>query len=211
MRENLINPKEDLQAIRQMMEQSSKFLSLSGLSGIFAGVCALIGATVAWSILPGSGNISYDAYPGSITWPLSKTTITLGMDALLVLLTASLGAFYFSFRKAQKAKVKFWTHSTRRLLGQLLIPLISGGVFTLILIFRNQAELVAPVMLIFYGLSLVHAGKYTLGEIHYLGLFEIILGLLAAIFVQYGLLFWAIGFGVLHIIYGAVMYYRHEG
>lgn len=210
MRANAMNPKEDLQAIRQMMEQSSKFLSLSGLSGIFAGVCALIGATVAWGALPGPGDINYDAYSGGITWPLSKITIILGTDALLVLLMASLGAFYFSFRKAQKAGVKFWTHSTRRLLGQLLIPLISGGVFTLILIGRNQTELVAPVMLIFYGLSLVHAGKYTLGEIHYLGLFEIILGLLAGICVQYGLFFWTVGFGVMHIIYGAVMYYRHE-
>jgi len=209
MRENSMNPKEDLQAIRQMMEQSSKFLSLSGLSGIFAGVCALVGAAVAWFILSDPGNISFDTYPGS-TLPIHEISLTLGLDALLVLLMASLGAFYFSFRKAQKAGVKFWTHATRRLLGQLLIPLISGGIFTLILIFRNQAELVAPVMLIFYGLSLVHAGKFTLGEIHYLGLFEIILGLLAGIFVHYGLLFWTVGFGVMHIIYGAVMYYRYE-
>jgi hypothetical protein len=92
----------------------------------------------------------------------------------------------------------------------LLIPLVSGGIFAIILVFRNNIDLVASVMLIFYGLALVNAGKFTLGEIHYLGLTEIILGILAAIFINHGLLFWTVGFGLMHIIYGTVMYYRYE-
>ena len=80
----------------------------------------------------------------------------------------------------------------------------------MILIFRNNTELVASVMLIFYGLSLVNAGKFTLGEIHYLGLTEIGLGILAGIFVSHGLIFWSLGFGLMHIVYGIVMYYRYE-
>jgi hypothetical protein len=128
----------------------------------------------------------------------------------LVLIFAAIGAAYFSYRKARKTGQQFWNLSAKRLLIHLLIPLVSGGFFTLILVFQHNLELVASVMLIFYGLSLVNAGKFTFGEIHYLGLTEIVLGILAGLYLQYGLLFWTIGFGVMHIVYGSVMYYRHE-
>jgi hypothetical protein len=142
--------------------------------------------------------------------PINNVTIGLGIDALLVLLLAGVAAIYFSYRKSLKAGQKFWTNSTKRVLMHLLIPLVSGGIFAIILVFRNNIDLVASVMLIFYGLALVNAGKFTLGEIHYLGLTEIILGILAAIFINHGLLFWTVGFGLMHIIYGTVMYYRYE-
>jgi hypothetical protein len=193
------------------MERSSKFLSLSGLSGVFAGVCALVGAAVAWFAVLDSGGVQYDKYlcSGGAS-PFNPISINLGIVAMLVLVAAIFGAFYFSYRKAQKSAQKLWTSSTRRLLGHLFIPLVSGGIFVLILAFRNNIDLVASAMLIFYGLSLVNAGKFTLGEIHYLGLTEIALGILAGIFVHHGLLFWVLGFGVMHIVYGIVMYYRHE-
>ena len=211
MRTNSTSPNEDLQTIREIMERSSKFLSLSGLSGIFAGVCALIGASVAWFFILDSGHLGYDEsvrIPGD--WPTSGVRFYLALDAILILGFAVVGAVYFSQRKARNAGQRFWTNTTQRLLINLLIPLVSGGIFTLILVFRNNWELVASVMLIFYGLSLVNAGKFTFGEIHYLGLTEIVLGILAGLFINHGLLFWAIGFGLMHIVYGTVMYYRHE-
>ena len=211
MKTNSTNPNEDLQTIRQIMERSSKFLSLSGLSGVFAGICALMGAAIAWLFVLDSGQIQFSEFlqssNGSAT---SGIRFNFALDALLVLGFAVLGAVYFSQRKARLVGQKFWTSSTRRLLIHLLIPLVSGGIFTIILIFRNDLELIASVTLIFYGLSLVNAGKFTLGEIHYLGLTEILLGLMAGIFINQGLLLWTIGFGVMHIIYGIVMYYRYE-
>jgi hypothetical protein len=211
MKTNSVNPKEDIQAIREIMERSSKFMLLNSWAGFFAGTCALIGAAVAWIFILGAGSIHYDELLCSVGGtPINNVTIGLGIDALLVLLLAGVAAIYFSYLKSLKAGQKFWTNSTKRVLMHLLIPLVSGGIFAIILVFRNNIDLVASVMLIFYGLALVNAGKFTLGEIHYLGLTEIILGILAAIFINHGLLFWTVGFGLMHIIYGTVMYYRYE-
>jgi hypothetical protein len=211
MKTNSTNPNEDLQAIRDIMERSSKFLSLSGLSGIFAGVCAVVGAAIAWFLILVPGQVQYSEFisnEGVIS--TSGIGFNLALVALLVLVFAFLGTVYFSIRRARKAGQQLWNHSTKRLLFHLMIPLVSGGILILILASRNNLELVVPVMLIFYGLSLVNAGKFTFGEIHYLGLTEIVLGILAGVFINYGLLFWTIGFGLMHIIYGTVMYYRHE-
>lgn len=211
MKTNISNPNEDLQAIREIMERSSKFLSLSGLSGIFAGVCALIGVAFAWFFLLDSGQIRYvDFMENSDSLSVSGLRYSLAIDAVLVLGFALFGAFFFSRRNARRAGQQFWTISVRQLLFNLLIPLVSGGLFILILVIQKNLMLVVPVMLIFYGLSLVNAGKFTLSEIHYLGLIEIILGILAGIFISYWLLFWTLGFGLMHIVYGTVMYYRHE-
>jgi hypothetical protein len=211
MKANFKNPNEDLQAIREIMERSSKFLSLSGLSGISAGVTALLGAAIAWFFILDSGRIPFDEYlRGPDGLSTSGTGFYLALDAILVLVFAVFGAIFFSKRKARRAGQQFWTNPTQRLVVNLLIPLVSGGIFTLILVLQNNLVLVASVMLIFYGLSLVNAGKFTFSEIHYLGLTEIVLGILAGFFVNFGLLFWTIGFGLMHIIYGSVMYYRHE-
>ncbi len=211
METNITTPNEDLQAIRAIMERSSKFLSLSGLSGIFAGVCALVGAAIAWFLILDSGHVPLGKYmDGSGDWVLTGSRYYLAIDAMLVLGFAVLGAIFFSQRNARKSGHRVWTHSTRRLLVHLLIPLVSGGFFILILVLQNNLMLVASAMLIFYGLSLVNAGKFTFGEIHYLGLTQIVLGILAGILVDQGLLFWTIGFGLMHIVYGIVMFYRHE-
>jgi hypothetical protein len=211
MKTNSVNPKEDIQAIREIMERSSKFMLLNSLAGFFAGACALIGAAVAWFVVLDSGNIQYDEFQCSIgASPINSVTIGLGVVALAVLLLAGVAAIYFSYRKAAKAGQKFWTNSTKRVLAHLVIPIVSGGIFVLILVSRNSIDLAASAMLIFYGLALVNAGKFTSGEIHYLGMTEIVLGLLAGIFAQYGILFWVLGFGVIHLIYGAVMYFKYE-
>lgn len=210
MKTNSFHPNEDLQAIREIMEKSSKFLSLSGLSGVFAGICALAGAAAAWFFILDSGNVSYSGYILNQETSASGTGFYFAIDALLVLLFAILGAVFFSFRKARKAGLRFWTNSTRRLIFHLMLPLVSGGIIILVLIFRGKTDLVVPLMLVFYGLALVNAGKFTFGEIHYLGLTQIALGILAVIFIEQSLIFWIVGFGLMHIVYGTVMYYRHE-
>ena len=211
MKSTSTNPGGDIQAIRDIMERSSKFLSLSGLAGIFAGICALTGALAAWIFIFGPVQVSFGEYILQKNSPASdRTGLYLALAAMAVLISAMTGAVYFSQRKARRSSQKFWTNTTRRLLIHLLIPLVTGGLLILILAYRGNPELIIPAMLIFYGLALVNAGKFTFGEIHYLGLTQIALGLLAALFVKQGLLLWTVGFGLMHIIYGSVMYYRHE-
>lgn len=189
---------EDLKLIRSMMERSSKFLSLSGLSGIGAGIIALIGAYAAHLIL--QEKLCISGYP----------IRDLFLLATITLIAAAMCGFYFSLRKARKSNSKFWMPATKEILKDFTIPMITGGLFCLIMIYHNRTVFIAPSMLIFYGLALVHVGSRTYGEIKYLGFCEIILGLLAAVFIANGLIFWTIGFGVLHIVYGALMYWKYD-
>lgn len=211
MKSNSTNPVKDLQTIREIMERSSRFLSLSGLSGILAGIWALVGVAIAWFLILQPHHLNYSqliSNPAESDIP--EIRVYLILDAIWVLGFAVLGAVFFSLRRARMTSQQVWNHTTRRLLVHFLIPLATGGIFALILLFHDNLELIASALLIFYGLSLVHAGTYTFNEIRYLGLTELALGIFAGIFVNLGLIFWTIGFGLMHIIYGVVMYYRHE-
>jgi hypothetical protein len=198
---------EQIREIRSLMEKSTRFISLSGLSGVFAGIFALIGAAVAYYILD-YGNIRLDSYvnkSGS-----ENITFYLIADAIIVLILASISAYYFSMKRSKKMRIKFWNSAAKRMIINLLIPMATGGILIIILLIRNQVNFVAPFTLIFYGLGLISAGKYSGYDINYLGFTEIILGLLAMFFINNGLLFWAIGFGLFHIIYGLVLYGKYE-
>lgn len=202
---------EDLKIIRKVMEDSSRFLTLSGLSGIFAGIFALAGAAVAYFVILKNGTTQYADYfrnlPIKEIIALRRQLIT---DALVVLFLAIGASLFFSIRKAERKGVKIWTPISRRMLINLLIPLIVGAVFIVALLIHNQTGMAVPCMLLFYGLALVNAGKFTFSEIFYLGLLEIFTGLISAFFPYWGLYFWAIGFGILHIVYGLIMFRRYE-
>lgn len=198
-----------LNDIRNMMDRSSRFISLSGLSGVFAGVTGLVGAYLAKKELDGyapghGGSYGFDA-ESDIEFSLLKIGLT-------VLVVAIAGGLVFTYRSSKKKGVPFWGKTARSLLFNLALPLFTGGFFILALLITHPyaARLVAPACLIFYGLALVNASKYTYTDIRFLGICEIILGLIAVFYVGYGLYFWAFGFGVLHIFYGLIMYFKYE-
>jgi hypothetical protein len=207
---------EDIKEIRSIMERSTQFLSLSGLSGVFAGLFALLGAAVVYfqklRYLP----IAYYSGRNSMIKELfsggdhAGFVVFVFATGLIVLMLALLSVVFFSARNARKKGLPIWNQSASRVLINLFIPLITGGLFCLILLYHSLGYLVAPVTLIFYGLALINASKYTIRDIRYLGFSAAITGLLAAFWVGYGLYFWAFGFGVLHIVYGYVMYWRYE-
>ena len=205
---------KQLTEIRNMMEKSSRFISLSGLSGVFAGIVALLGCTAVYLFLgmtpfSDSHHLYYSNRAYYTNWGIGYRTFFI-LDALVVFLLAIAGGIYFTTRKARRKGQQIFDKLTYRLLLALAIPLATGGLFSIGLWSQGLLGLVAPITLIFYGLALINASKYTLQDIYYLGISEIILGLLATFNLGYGLEFWGIGFGLLHIIYGTVMYYKYE-
>jgi hypothetical protein len=203
-------PIQQLTDIRNMMERSSRFISLSGLSGVAAGIVALIGSGIAFFYLPVDQRF-FDVYVHIGTIPkFHHNWMFMIADALIILVLALTSGVYLTTRKARKKGLKVWDSTARRMVINLMIPLASGGIFCLILLYHHLVFLLAPATLLFYGLALLNAGKYTYHEIRILGISEIILGLIASWFVKYGLICWAIGFGVLHIFYGLLMYFKYE-
>ncbi len=200
---------DTLKDIKRIMERSSRFISLSGLSGVAAGVCALVGAGFARQWM-GSYYNKYNERGGFAGTEFQQLKLKLLVLALAVLAAAWVTAFYFTWRKAKHDKVPVWDHTSKRLTINMLIPLVSGGVFILAMLQYDEWRFVAPASLIFYGIALVNASKYTLSDVRYLGLLQIILGLINTQFIGYGLYFWAVGFGALHILYGLVMWWKYE-
>ena len=202
-------PLADLHHIKQMMERSSRFISLSGLSGIAAGICALIGAWFVQQKI--SCWIDGDCtLPGLLDTGGIQLLNFLLWVATLTFVAAFLLAFLFTYLRSKKSGLPLWGSTTNRLLWNTFMPIAVGAIFIVRMMQLGQFELVAPASLLFYGLALVNASKYTFGEVRYLGYGEVALGIMSLWFTGYGLYFWAMGFGVLHIIYGALMWYKHE-
>ena len=197
----------ELASIRSLMERSSKFLSLSGLSGVLAGIYALIGAFIGYKIVNEKyGNLTIsDSYTDNS--PIYHQLILI---AGLILLLSILSGLLLSIRQAKKKGENYWNPVSRRLISSMAIPLFTGGLFIIILFLRLEYDLIASACLIFYGLSLISASQYTFSDVKWLGICQIILGLLAGLIPASGLLFWVIGFGLLHIIYGTVMHFKYN-
>ncbi|MEQ8518445.1 MAG: hypothetical protein RLN79_14225 [Cytophagales bacterium] len=198
--------KKDLEDIKEIMNRSSRFVSLSGMSGISAGVIALIGAYAAHKMVY-SQQLGIKLLEGLV--PI-RNVESLVLIALVTLIAAISAAVFFTVRKTKSQNQKVWDYQTQRLIVNLFIPLLTGGILCLMLLFKGFLALLAPLTLIFYGLALVNASKFTLHEIRSLGLIQIILGLIAINFIGHGLLFWALGFGLMHILYGIIMQVRYK-
>lgn len=208
---------DELSAIRGLMERSSKFISLSGLSGILAGIYALIGATIVYykvySKMPAPLNPYLQSTPdmGGVSYGyISNFPSEIFLIAIIILLASITTGILLSKRKAQKNGQSIWGRTSRALMFHMAVPLLTGGIIIAIFLYYGIIAFIVPTMLIFYGLSLVSVSNFTFTDVKYLGLLEIALGLIAACLPGYGLLFWAIGFGVLHIIYGSMMYLKYD-
>lgn len=198
---------KDIASIRTMMERSVKFISLSGLSGVIAGAYALLGAGYVYYL------VYYPYSPFGFRFYYaneSQIIVQLLAIAMIVLVLSIATGYWFSLQKAKKLGVTIWNKASQQLMIDLLIPLLTGGLFILILLSRGYYGVAAPACLVFYGLALINASRNTYSEVKYLGFTEIALGLISALIPGYGLIFWAMGFGVMHIMYGAVMHFRYD-
>ncbi len=203
-----------LQDIRSIMERSARFISLSGWSGVWAGCVALAGSLVARSWLkdlPGAYYSPYRTAPASVPdEDYNSIVLRFVLLAIGVLIVALIGGYYFTWRKTRLLGSKLWNNASRRMVIQIAIPLAAGGLFALNFLHDRHEAYVAPTCLVFYGLALINGSKYTLSDIQYLGLLEMALGCISLFFPGYGLTFWAIGFGALHILYGIIVWNKYD-
>ncbi|MEM5540198.1 hypothetical protein [Olleya sp. AS48] len=193
---------KDISEIKNLMNKSSRFISLSGLSGILAGIYALVGAAMTYYYVTtySYGTLLLDG------WVFKTIIFILFMVAFLSIVTG----IYLTTKKAKKNDEKIWDTSSRRLIFNFLIPLVVGGLYILIILSQGRYGQTGGLMLIFYGLALINASKYSIGNIKYLGYTEIILGLIATLYPGYGFWIWVIGFGFMHIIYGTYMHFKYD-
>lgn len=191
----------DIAEIRSMMERSSKFLSLSGWAGIMAGFYALVGVWIAFSWL--------NFNPGEIYYT-TPNLLGVILLAVIVLILSLVTAIYSSWKQSRNRGEKVWNATSRRLLVHMAVPLVSGGILILILIMKGLVGLILPLTLLFYGIALYNAGINTIFEVKLMGFIQIVLGLLSSLFIPFSILFWTLGFGVLHIVYGIYMHFRYE-
>lgn len=195
-------PLETLQDIKRIMERSSRFISLSGWSGISAGICALLGAWFAHHRI-----MEYiHTRRGGATSLLQDLIII----AAITFIAAFVSAFLFTWIRSKRSGTPMWDRTVQRLFWNTVLPMVVGGLVILRAMQAGYYEFVAPGCLIFYGLALVNASKYTLGEVRYLGYGQLVLGIINMWATVGGLYFWAAGFGVLHIVYGALMWWKYE-
>jgi len=210
MQNNNDSTLEALREIRIIMDKSARFVSLSGMSGIWAGITGLVGAAVAylWLQKPEFQYIG-KATEGTPDY-FDHFTIRLMMLGISTFLVAFAGAFYFTWKKTKLTGQTMWNNASRQLVLQAFYPLLAGGIFCVMFIFYGCGMFVVPACLIFYGLALISGSRHTYSDIRYLGMLDVVLGCTSLFFPGFGLFFWAIGFGVLHIVYGAFMWNRYD-
>ena len=192
---------EDLKEIKDIMNRTSRFIPLSGLSGVSTGITALAGAFFAHQyVFKDQQYLVNDAVDLS-----NEMQGYLLVIAILTLIAALFNATFFTGIKAKRLNMSIWDFQSKRLLINLLIPMATGGIFSLMLLQKGYIGFLPSITLIFYGLALVNGSKYTFPELRILGIIEILLGLAAFQFIEKSLLIWAAGFGVIQIIYGLII------
>lgn len=197
----------ELASIRSMMERSTKFISLSGLSGVMAGIYAMVGAYMGRRLLQSQADYTANGKAGFSNpeiWP------QLIVIALAVLVFSIVSCLILTQKQSQKKREKSWNAGSKRMLSQMAVPLLTGGCFIAILIYKQEFNFVIPASLLFYGLSLIAGSSYTFSDIKWLGICQLILGLLSTLFVGSGFICWFVGFGVLHVLYGLIMHFKYK-
>lgn len=200
---------DSLKDIKNIMERSSRFITLSGKSGIAAGIIGLASAFAAHTIISKYYNNYNQSGICSVT-DFRDLELKLFLLGLVTLGLAFAAGLYFTWQKAKQDGIAMWNASSKRLVVNLCLPLLTGGIFIVGMLANGEWLFIGPACLIFYGLALINGSKYTYDDIRYLGLLEILLGSINLFYIGYGLYFWAVGFGVLHIVYGAIMWNKYD-
>ncbi len=184
---------ESVNEIKELMEKSSKFISISGFAAIMAGIYASIGASII-VLIP------------SLTDTLEPMIIV----AAAVLAASAITACILSYNKSKRMRQKFFSKLAYRALWNFSLPMLTGGILCISILCHGYYGIVSSITLLFYGLTLVNVSKFTYSNIAWLGYAFICLGIIDSFWEGHSLLFWTIGFGGFHILYGILFYIHYE-
>jgi hypothetical protein len=194
--------------------EQSRYRALSGLSWLFSGLVVLAAVAFAWVYLDYSyeGRFDHDQLFGNLEAIPPEYVQVLGTAAVVFLVLAAATMAFFNRRKARRLGLPVWNDAAWKMALAFVVPVVTGAAWGIILVFKyGLFGLVAPLTLLFYGLGLTQASTHTLPALRYLGLAEIGLGLVSCFLTRETLIFWGLGFGVFHVLFGGLMVLQGEG
>jgi hypothetical protein len=198
---------EQISHIHQILAQRTKFNALSGLSGILAGVYALIGSAIAARIIYRSDTLLYNDFKSGVG---SDGIVALWIVAFVVLIASIGTGLYFSYKKAKANGELLFNQAGKKVIKEFALFMVTAGIILIILYSKGYLYLLSPMCLIMYGLAHIHIASFINSEVRSLGLAILMIGLVSLLFPGYGLVAWTLGFGVMHIVYGFLMWYKYE-
>lgn len=193
-----------LNEIKDLMKKSSRFQTISGLSIIIIGIYASIVSLGAWLLLG-----DHEPYSWLPSWSLdlsinTPTRTWVAILCALALVVVSFGTVcIMSYAKTKRQNHQFsFDQTVRRPLLHFFVPAVTGGLLCLAMLLQGHYGLTSSFMLVFYGLALINCSHYTTSSIALLGYGELLLGIIDCFLISHGILFWFLGFGLWHIVFG---------
>ncbi|MBC7901251.1 MAG: hypothetical protein H7070_14490 [Saprospiraceae bacterium] len=183
---------DNLRYIRETMERSTHFTAVPGYGGILMGVTAIAAAYIA--------SIQIDFRAWQMTWLAEAgLAFVIGLFAM--------------WQKSKIAKTPLMSAPAKKFALGFAPPLICGVILTFALLrLGTDKDMVVGVWLLLYGAAVVCGGMSSVKAVSIMGWLFMLLGALA-FFVpaMYSDWLMALSFGLLHIVFGAVIARKYGG
>ena len=182
---------DNLRFIRETMERSKVFTSVPGYGGALMGATA-IGAAIVAHHQPLIGN-------WLIVWLVEAAlAFAVGLFAL--------------WQKSKNSGESLVSVPARKFASAFAPPIIAGVVLTALFYYRGFFEFLPCAWLTLYGTAVVTGGAYSVRIVPVVGWIFVALGAVAAFApASWGNVLMALGFGVLHIVFGLIVARRYGG
>jgi hypothetical protein len=194
--------REDLHYIRQTLAAAGHISTVPGKGLVVIGGLALAAVGVNLLVTGAPWAPRGDA-----------AAVSSGLWVWLALLAAAVLAGGVSMRrKAQRTQQAFWSPVLRKALWGYAAAMLLGSVLTGSLLEAGLLELLPEIWLGCYGVALVAAGSYSVSPVRWMGMCFLLSAVGAALTpASFGLAWLALGFGWVHIAFGAYIAWRHDG
>lgn len=202
---------QDLESIRTMMERSSRFQTINGWGVTAVGLIALVAALVANGLFYEGSDSWFSTLYGNTDYLWSHKTQIAIIGALILVAVCGGIVFFSSLWMAKRKKISVTLDpNMRRTMFNFAVPLLAGAILCTALLVQGHYGLTSSIMLIFYGLALINCHHFSHRLLGVLGYLELALGLADCFVVTHALLFWALGFGVLHVVFGLLLIVKNR-